>query len=458
MSQVLLSGTMRIVGFVPQAVATLIASRLILTHYGVESFASYALVISLIAMIPLNNLGVGASVTQAIAAYGARDERSVRTTLTAARVLSGSSLVLVAGAVALGMTDLWPRLLGHSAGSNTFTALAVVIYGASFVPGLAQSVLLGANHNHISILVTSFLAPVSLVVIGVLIAFDLDARGVLLAPALALLVVNLVTMLVSARLVRFPWLRVVARIPGRRRHPGQRIRSLSGPMLITSLCVPTAFVSDRIVLSHVSTDSAVADYSVVLQLSAPIMALIVAASQPLWPMYTRARALGERGPNLRKVFLAFGTVTLVCCVGLVVLADPVGRLIGGDRIQLGYFLPTVAALVLLVIAIAYPLSMSVVDPAGARFVATCAVITVPANIAMSIWLSKSMGAPGPLVSLLVVSTTLQVIPILLFVRRRERSGKKIDLFDRAGDDLAAEPVAEPAADQDDGLAAHASIT
>jgi O-antigen/teichoic acid export membrane protein len=442
MAHVLLSGSMRLVGFVPQAVATLIASRLILTHFGIGSFAAYALIISVISMIPLNNLGVGASVTQAIAAYGATDERSVRTTLTAARVLTASSLVLVAAAVALGVADLWPRLLGDSAGSNTFTALAVGLYGASFVPGLAQSVLLGANHNHVSILVTSFLAPISLVVIGVLIAFDLDARGVLLAPALSLLVVNLVTLLISARLVRFPWLRLVARIPRRRGHPGARIRSLSGPMLITSLCVPTAFVSDRIVLSHVSTDSAVADYSVVLQLCGPIMALIVAAAQPLWPAYTRARAQGGRGPRLGRILLVFGAGTLVCCVALVLLADPIGHLIGGDRIRLGYFLPTVAALVMLLVAIAYPLSMSVVDPVGARFVATCAVITVPANIAMSIWLSGSMGAPGPLVSLLIVSTTIQVIPILVFVRRRERTGQTIHLFETAPatDDAASSSV------------------
>jgi O-antigen/teichoic acid export membrane protein len=186
-----------------------------------------------------------------------------------------------------------------------------------------------------------------------------------------------------------------------------------------------AFVSDRIVLSHVSTQEAVANYSVVLQLCGPIIALIVAAAQPLWPMYTKARAAGERGPTLTKIFIAFGGGTFVLSAGLVLFADPIGTLIGGDRINLGYFLPTMAALVMCLLAIAYPLSMSLVDPAGARFVAVCAVLTVPANIAMSIWLSRSLGAPGPLVALLIVSTTVQVIPILLYSRRRERSGKLV---------------------------------
>jgi hypothetical protein len=109
----------------------------------------------------------------------------------------------------------------------------------------------------------------------------------------------------------------------------------------------------------------------------------------------------------------------------VALADPIGHLIGGDRIDLGYFLPVVAALVMLLLAVAYPLSMSVIDPAGARFVATCAVLALPTNILLSIWLSREFGAPGPLLSLLVVSTTVQVIPILVYSRRRERSGRPI---------------------------------
>ena len=196
-------------------------------------------------------------------------------------------------------------------------------------------------------------------------------------------------------------------------------------MLITSLCVPITFCTDRIVLSHVSTEEAVANYSVVLQLCAPIIALIVAAAQPLWPMFTQARTKGEAGPNMNKIFLAFGAGTLLCGAALVVLADPIGHFIGGDQINLGYFLPVVAALVMVLLAIAYPLSMSLVDPAGARFVAICAVLTLPTNILVSIWLSREFGAPGPLLSLLIVSTTLQVIPIMIYARRRERSGRPI---------------------------------
>lgn len=440
MRHLVLSGGARFIGLVPQAIATLLASRLILTHYGLDAFNTYALVIAMMALIPLNNLGVGASVTQAIAAHGADDDRSARAALTASRVLALSALGLAAAAAALGALDLWPVLLGDAAGSNWVTALALVVFASTFVPGLAQSVLLGVNRNHVSIVVGSFLAPVSLLIVGILIIGDLDGRLVMVVPPLALLLVNLVTMAVSTRLVRFPWLRIIREIPWRRRFRGARIRSLSGPMLITSLCVPITFCTDRIVLSHVSTAEAVANYSVVLQLCAPIIALIVAAAVPLWPMFTQARSQGERGPDITKILVVFGAGTFVCGAALVLLADPVGHLIGGDRINLGYFLPVVAALVMVLLAVAYPLSMSMVDPAGARFVATCAVLTLPANVMTSIWLSRELGAPGPLISLLIVSTTIQVIPILIYSRRRERSGRAIVVVEP--DDV---PPAEQAA-------------
>lgn len=421
----LLSGGVRIVGFVPQAIGTLFASGLILKHFGISEFTMYALVMSVMALIPLNNLGVGASVTQAVAAHGASSERAVRSTLTAARVLTISALVLASISIALGVGGLWPRLLGEASGANAYTAAALVIYAVSFVPALAQSVLLGAERNHVYLIVGSFLAPFSLILVIALIVLDLDGRMVVMVPPLSLLLVNLITMVLSVRLVRFQWLRVLRQVPRRNRYPGARIRSLSLPMLITSLAVPVAFAGDRIVLSHVSTEEAVANYSVVLQLCGPIIALIVAAAQPLWPMYTKARAAGEHGPGLAKVFLAFGGVTLFLGAGLVAFADPIGRLIGGDRINIGYFLPLVAALVMILLAIAYPLSMSMVDPAGARFTAVCAVVTVPANLSMAVWLSREYGAPGPLLSLLIVSTTLQVIPVLLYSRHRRRSGKAI---------------------------------
>lgn len=422
-----MSGLARSFGFLPQGIATLLASHLVIKHYGLHAFDTYALIVSLMALIPLNNLGVGASITQAVAAHGPEDDRSLRAALTASRVLTVSALSLGVISTVLGLLDLWPTLLGDQAGANAFTAAAIIIYAFSFVPGLAQSVLLAAGRNHVSLIAISFQAPLALLTIWLLVVSGADGDWVVLAPALAVLGVNLATLLLSERLVNFPWGQILRKVPFRRRHPGARIRNLSGPMLVTSLCVPIAFTSDRIVLSHVSTAEAVANYSVVLQIFSPVMGLIVAVAQPLWPMFTRARSQGERGPQLKLVFGAFVLGTVLVCTALVLISDRLGEIIGADAINLGYFLPTMMALVMVVLAVAYPLSMSMVDPVGARFAAVCAVLTVPANISASIWLAGEYGAPGPLISLFVVSLVVQVIPSLIFVRRRERAGGVIEI-------------------------------
>ncbi len=425
MKTLLYSGLARVLGFVPTGIATLVASHLIITHFGLDAFSSYALIVSVLLLIPLNNLGAGASLTQAVAAHGVTDEFSVRTGVTAARVLTVSGLVLSTAAVVLGLIDMWPKLLGESSGANGFVAAAIVVYAVSFVPGLGQSVLLATGRNHLAITVQVFMSVLAAFFVWLMIVGDLDERLLVVIPSLAILLVNLATLTLSQRLTGFPWSTVVARVPSRSRYPGTRIRSLAMPMLITSLALPLAFLSDRIVLSQVSTSEEVARYALVLQIFAPVTGLIVATAQPLWPMFTRARVEGTNGPRMGLVFGGFIGGTLMASTVLVVLADPVGKLISDDKISLGYGLPALAAAMTLVQAVAFPLSMSMVDPAGARLVATCSVISVPVNVTLSVLFASAWGAPGPLVSGLIVGIFIQVTPWIIFALRRSRSGEKV---------------------------------
>lgn len=427
MKKMLQSALARSIGFIPQGVATLLISYVVIDRYGVDAFSSYAMIASVMLLIPLNGLGIGASVTQAVAAHGPTSDFSLRTGRTASRAMGVSMLFLIVVSLALGAWGLWPRLLGDAAGANSWTVVAMILFGLSFVPGLGPNVLLGAERNHVAILGQSAQAPIALLLVGLLVLADGDAALVIVVPAAALLGVNLLTMALSARLTGFPWGRILREVGSRRRYPGERIRSLSGPMMVTSLCVPIAFLCDRIILSHVSTTQAVAEYTLVIQIFAPVTGLIVAAAQPLWPMYTRARAQGGHGPRLGLVLGVFAAGTVATCAVLVVVADPVGRAVSGGEIELGLLLPVLTALVMCLQAVAYPLGMSLMDPAGARFVATCAVITLPANITVSVLLSRELGAPGPLISLLLVSTCVQVVPTALYARRRIRSGASVAL-------------------------------
>jgi hypothetical protein len=108
---------------------------------------------------------------------------------------------------------------------------------------------------------------------------------------------------------------------------------------------------------------------------------------------------------------------------LVVIANPLGHVIGGHSINLGIFIPVAAALSVVGQAPAFPLAMSMRDPAGLRFSATCAILAIPANLALSIVLAKHYGAAGPLLSTFSVGMVVQTVPGLIYSRNRRHTGR-----------------------------------
>lgn len=410
------SAIARLLSFVPTAIATLFTSRLLISHYGLPTFNAYILVVTAIALIPLNDLGVGAAVTTNYAAHGPLDPLSRRVTLTAMRTLVVGTLVLELVNLGITSAGLWPTLLGPASGSNAQIGTAIAVYGLSFIPGLGQSMLLGTQRNHITVIVQAFFTPLILVAVVALIAFDIRADWAIVVPALAILVINMVTSCVAARLIGVRWRSLLREVPDRRRFPGGKIRDISGPKLLISLTAPITLQGDRVVLSHVASGQAVANYSVAGQIFAPVAALIAASAAPLWPIYQRARAEGRAGPSLLRIVFAFVAVVGVVCLGLVLVAGPVGHLIGGDQVELGVLLPVAWGLVMMGQAAAFVASMSMMGRRGIRFVGICCVIGMPIGLVISILLGQAIGAPGPLFGTLIAVLLINTIPILIYRR------------------------------------------
>jgi O-antigen/teichoic acid export membrane protein len=155
----------------------------------------------------------------------------------------------------------------------------------------------------------------------------------------------------------------------------------------------------------------------------PVAALIAAAAQPLWPIYAKARSEGRRGPRIGRIIIVLCLGSLILGGALVVIANPLGHIIGGKHINLGLFVPVAAALSVMGQAPAFPLAMSMRDPAGLRFSATCATLAIPANLAVSIVLAKHYGAAGPLLSTFAVGLLVQTIPGLIYSRNRQHTGR-----------------------------------
>jgi hypothetical protein len=364
---------------------------------------------------------MGAAVTSAFAERGPRDEHSIAVMLTAMRVLSVSSLALAAASAVVAALDAWPTLLGSASGPNAYVGAAVCIYALTFLPGLGQRMLLGIERNHMVVIIQTLWNPLMLAGVAILALTGVGPAWIVLVPSVSGLAVTVLTFWYAVRITDFPVWTVLARIPFRGRFPGGSVWAISGPMVVLTLCVPVILQSDRIVLSHVSTRQVLANYTITMQIFAPVAALIAASALPLWPMWIRARARGERGPSVVGVVSVFCGAAGVICAVLVLIANPLGHLIGGPKIHLGVALPAAAALAITMQAAALPVGMALRDPRGLRFVAGCTAIALPINIGLAVGLAELWGGPGPLVATFLVSLFVQTLPASWYLRRRNRA-------------------------------------
>ena len=392
----------RLFSFVPTAIGTLLLSRLVITHFGIPAFNGFTIAESLIVLLPLNNLGVGAAITAAFASVDPCSPDAERVTLTATRIMTLSALGLAAVAMVMAATGLWATVLGNASYGGWFFGLAMAFYAVGFVPGLGQAMLLGVHRNHVTILVQSLIMPIALAAVVVLVAVKADGRLVVVVPAASLAATNVLTMVVATRLTHVRWRGILAKLPRPHRYVGARIRGIAGPRLVTNIAVPLALASDIVVLSHFSTSRELADYGICMQLFAPLTALVAAAAAPLWPIYIAAKAKGSTGPSVSRTMLGFFAATAAVCALIVPIAPWAGGVISDGQVRIGLFLPIAAAVMTVIYSAAFPVGMALTTPKELRFSATVSVVALPLNVGASIILARIMGAPGPLLATAVV--------------------------------------------------------
>ncbi len=420
MRSVLLSGISRIASVIPTAIAVIVLSRVIIGEFGIGTFNEYSLIFALILLLPVNSLGVGATVTDRYAALGADAAETRAALLSAIRVLLVSAAATSLAAIVVTIGGWWEPLLGDAAPLDKFCLLAMLLFAVSFVPGLAVSVLLGEQRNHIVVLIQTLTYPVALLMVGVMIWLDLPDGLVTVVPPASTLAIGLMLAFAARRFVPDGWAGLLRQAPYRSRFPGGKIWALSGPVLISQLATPVALQLDRFVLSHVSTAGELATYSVVVPIWAPSVGIIAALCQPLWPLWAKARAENTPGPSLPLVLLVMTGISGLMAVCLAVLSPLVADLVAQDQIHVGSDMLIASSLCLVVTGLSYPMTMRLMYPSGARLVATLMVISLPVNVVLSIFLAEQMGAAGPLYATAATGFLIGTVPAIVYDRIHER--------------------------------------
>ncbi|WP_433783374.1 lipopolysaccharide biosynthesis protein [Actinomycetospora sp. CA-101289] len=405
-------GLIRCVTLGASLIASLAVARTVLMAAGTATFAAFALIQSLFALIPFLDFGVGAAVTNAAA--DRREAQFIDILRQALRVTGLSALITVVIASGLTALDLWEAILGPVIGASGSSVLVNLVCFAIALPlGLGARVLLGLGRQGLLAIVQALPTPCTLVV--VLLGAQSESQATILnAPGLGLLCSAAVGA-ACAWIVARRSLQDDENLEESRRYPTNTFGRVSSSAFIMTIMMLVGFQSDRLVLSHTVDVGELALYSLVAQFFSPVWLLISAVGQSLWAHY---RSRPSAASNLRSVSLSFFAASMLLS-GVVGIASYWGApLLSDGQIQTNVLICVGFLIMLAIRSAQLPLGMYLTDDEGFKLQALWSVPGMFLNVSLSILLAISIGPSGPLFATAIGTALFSLVPCAVEVRRR----------------------------------------
>ncbi|MFJ4039188.1 lipopolysaccharide biosynthesis protein [Microbacterium sp. NPDC090007] len=407
------------------ALVSLFAMQLVIGWWGVEAYASYGLLVALVALLPFADLGMAAVIINVVSQHGARSRNLRRALLSVLRILAASAVVLVSAAIVVTLLGSWRLLLGDSLLAGREGDLAVLLCVSLFAINLPVSIgaraLVGLGQNTALILIQSLQYPLILAMILLMSAAGASAGPFLPVGAyISTFVVNALCVWLASRKLGEDFRWALRRLLVRRAK-GARVGHTAWPMLVQSLAIPLATQSDRVVISQVSTTEQLAQYNLSSQIFMMVWQVTAAAGVSLWPIFSRMKDRGE-APPVGKASAIFAVVA-AGCAGVLVCALPlIEDFVAHGLITLSPVLIGSFFLYVVMNAVLYPFGMNFMDPRGLKFQAWCVSLALPVNVTLSVILAREIGASGPIISSAVCMFVFQVVPYSIrFHKGKSRS-------------------------------------
>ena len=410
------------------ALLGIVNTRLIIEHFGAGTYAQYGLLVNIGALLPFADLGMSAVLMNAVGASDdpANDPHVRRVLVSALRVLLASTLILLVITAVITVASGWRPLLGDGLlpGSGATAAAACAALIAITLPfGVGQRLLTGLGRNHVSIALLGLQTPLVLLALIVMVTSDSGSSTlVAVTPYLATMLLAATCTRAASRRVEPNFAAALRDVPRVRTVRGAKVMDVARPMLVQMIALPIAMQTDRIVLSHLSSTKALAQYNLASQMYTPVWQLTSAAGITLWPIFARARA-GNTKPEASPLRLAaaFAGIAAATCVVITAVAPWLAARASGDRVHLPWLLLISFSVFMVFQAAKYPLGMSMTDAPGLRFQAVMITLFLPVNLGLSIALAGPYGAAGPVIGSAAGVLGCQVIANWLYVRRRTRA-------------------------------------
>ncbi|WP_439591362.1 lipopolysaccharide biosynthesis protein [Microbacterium sp.] len=406
------------------AILGIFVTRLIIDNYGQAAYAQYILLVGLAALIPFTDLGLGAAIMNAVA--GASDPRSDGrlhgVLVSSLRVLAISGPAVAVTAVVIYFCGWWEPLLGGGLAleSGALAAtLCFAVFGLNVLISFGQRILIALGLNFLVILLNGLQTPVVLLALWGLITLGSGDGGyIAVVSYTATTALSLVALIIASRRIH-PMLGNAIRDSFNPRVRGERVFNTAWPMLVQMIALPIAMSSDRVVLSHLSTLEQLTQYSLASQMFTPIFGVVAAAGMSLWPVFARARATGTATPwTPGAMSLVFSGLAAVACLAISLLSGWLAELASGGTIHLRWELLLAFSVFIVLQSAKYPYGMFLTDASGLRFQAFWILGMLPLNLGLTILLTPSLGALGPLIGSIIGVLACQLLPNMYLVRRR----------------------------------------
>jgi O-antigen/teichoic acid export membrane protein len=398
------------------ALLALGATKIVIGHYGVAAYGIFALILSIPALLPARDLGLGAKVIDVVARRHELGLATVEDTLAGAlgrisRVAVCAIIAVIAAQVTVG----WSVLLGNTVSGVPDPAITATLclFALSLPGGLAVSVLWGLRRMDLLALQGPIITLSTCASVGVAAILKLPLWAALVACMAWNCGIQWASLDLVASYLRLSRKRLVANAL---RPLPQTFRRWAVPMLLISTAGSIAYQTDRLVLSHIGGSLAVAHYSVVAQLFFPLLGIVSSAGYTLWGKYAVER--GREGVS-RAAFVR--TVAVFAGVGLVeaVLLTAAGpfaiEAVLGVRVAAG--LCAAFGLLLMLQAAGLPVGMLMTDERGLRDQAIVFSLMVILNVWLSILLAARVGTSGPVLASAITYLGVVLLPSGVWARR-----------------------------------------
>jgi O-antigen/teichoic acid export membrane protein len=266
-------------------------------------------------------------------------------------------------------------------------------------------------------------AGTNLAVVWVCAALSLPVAMFALAPVVALLNTAAVGAILALRNLRLPATHLLQLASGLTTRDAYRlVKGTAAPLLVISVITPLNFQLDRIILSHLGSPGALADYALVAQFYAPSFAIIFTAGLALWPYFTKAQAKGRFVRQWVLALGAFATVGVLAGTVLIFSGPSATDWLSGGTRAPAQGLYVLFGLLLLAQTVNVPASMLLTGAWGATRQARVLILATIVNLGCSLALTPHLQASGPVAGSLIAVGLVQVPGCLYFSGRTARRG------------------------------------